>query len=39
MNYLLITALVAAFLIGLTMHTPPQACAVDPDCATAPVNR
>ena len=32
-------ALLAAFIVGLLLHTPPQACAEDPDCARAPVTR
>lgn len=28
----------AAFLIGVFAHTPPQACALDPDCSRAPMS-
>lgn len=31
-------ALAAAFLVGVFLHTPPQACAEDPSCARAPVS-
>lgn len=36
---LILLALVAAFAVGLLLHTPPQACALDPACSTAPSNR
>lgn len=29
--------LILMFLAGLFMHTPAQSCALDPDCARAPV--
>lgn len=39
MTHVLIATLIGvAFLIGLLAHTPPQACALDAECARAPVD-
>jgi hypothetical protein len=36
---LVILAMVTAFIVGAMIRTPADRCALDPDCATAPVNR